>query len=192
MANILYDSSVQVISPSQGLLTTHNTHNRQTSIPPTRFEPTTPTSEKSQTHFLDCAATGIGHCILIKLLSLFYLLVWRHVTLRGVDFVLEDQVARSCQKYCTKPQDILIKKTKRASALSFSRTSKDNSYNYCKYRVSQEECARLREGVPYVKVYRYNPKHLYPKLNGYGDNGQRKVGSSCCSKYCNLHSWYVT
>jgi len=42
-----------------------------------------------------------------------------------------------------------------------------------KYRVSQEECARLREGVPYVKVYRYNPKHLCPKLNGYGDNGQR-------------------
>jgi hypothetical protein len=46
------------------------------------------------------------------------------------------------------------------------------------YRVSQEECASLREGVPYVKVYRYNPKHLYPKLNGYGDNGYRKVWSS--------------
>ena len=28
------------------------------------------------------------------------------------------------------------------------------------YRMSQEECARLRESVPYVKVYRYNPKHL--------------------------------
>ena len=28
--------------------------------------------------------------------------------------------------------------------------------------------------VPYVKVHRYNPKHLYPKLNGYGDNGQRE------------------
>ena len=41
------------------------------------------------------------------------------------------------------------------------------------YRVSQEECDRIREGVPYVKVYRYNPKHLCPKLNGYGDNGQR-------------------
>jgi len=41
-----------------------------------------------------------------------------------------------------------------------------------KYRVSQEECAILRESVPYVKLYRYNPKHLYPKLNGYGDNGQ--------------------
>ena len=47
------------------------------------------------------------------------------------------------------------------------------------YRVSQEESARLRESVPYVKLYRYNPKHLYPKLNGYGDNGQRKVWSSC-------------
>ena len=51
------------------------------------------------------------------------------------------------------------------------------------YRMSQEECARLRESVPYVKVYRYDPKHLYPKLNGYGDNGQRKVRSSCGSTY---------
>jgi len=44
------------------------------------------------------------------------------------------------------------------------------------YKVSQEECARIREGVPYVKVYRHNAKHLCPKLNGYGDNGQRKCG----------------
>jgi len=51
-------------------------------------------------------------------------------------------------------------------------------------RVSQEECARLREVVPYVKVYRYNPKHLCPKWNGYGDNGQRKVWSSCGSTHC--------
>ena len=43
------------------------------------------------------------------------------------------------------------------------------------YRVSQEECVRLREGVPYVKVCRYNPEHLCPKLNGYGDNGQRSL-----------------
>ena len=47
--------------------------------------------------------------------------------------------------------------------------------------VSQEERAKLREGVPYVKLYRYNPKHLYPKLNGYGDNSQRKVWTSCIS-----------
>jgi len=43
------------------------------------------------------------------------------------------------------------------------------------YRVSQEECARLRESVSYVKLYRYNPKHIYTKLNGYGDNGQRSL-----------------
>ena len=41
--------------------------------------------------------------------------------------------------------------------------------------MSQEECARLWEGVPYVKVYRYNPKHLCPNLNSYGDNGQRSL-----------------
>ena len=46
------------------------------------------------------------------------------------------------------------------------------------HRVSQEEFARFWVSVPYVKVYRYNSKHLYPKLNGYGDNGQRKVRCS--------------
>jgi len=54
------------------------------------------------------------------------------------------------------------------------------------YRVSQEERAKLREGVPYVKLYRYSPKHLCLKLNGYGDKGQRKVWSSCGSTYCTL------
>jgi len=45
----------------------------------------------------------------------------------------------------------------------------------CLYRVSHELRSLLRESVPYVKIYRYNPKHLYPKLNGYGDNGQRSL-----------------
>jgi len=39
-------------------------------------------------------------------------------------------------------------------------------------QVSQEERTKLREGVPYVKLYRYNPKHLCPKLNGFRDNGK--------------------
>jgi hypothetical protein len=59
--------------------------------------------------------------------------------------------------------------------------------------MSQEECVRLREGVPYVKIYRYNQKHLCPKLNGYGDSGQRKVWSSCSSTHCTsqLTRFYV-
>jgi len=52
------------------------------------------------------------------------------------------------------------------------------------YRVSQEEWTKLRESVPYVKLHRYNPKDLYPKLNGYGDNGHRKVSASGVSTYC--------
>ena len=43
------------------------------------------------------------------------------------------------------------------------------------YRVSQEEWTKLGESVPYVELYRYNSKHLYPKLNGYGGNGQRSL-----------------
>jgi hypothetical protein len=52
------------------------------------------------------------------------------------------------------------------------------------YRVSQEEGTKLRESVPYVKIYRYNPKHICPKLNDYGDNGQRKVWYSGTSTHC--------
>jgi hypothetical protein len=43
-------------------LTTHNTHKRQTFLPPAGFEPTIPASERPQTHALDGAATGIAVC----------------------------------------------------------------------------------------------------------------------------------
>jgi len=41
-------------------LTTHNTHKRQTSIPPPDFEPAVPANERPQTHVLGRAATEIG------------------------------------------------------------------------------------------------------------------------------------
>ena len=44
-------------------LTTHNTHNRQTSMPPVGFEPTISASERPQTYALDRAATGTGFLI---------------------------------------------------------------------------------------------------------------------------------
>ena len=41
-------------------LTTHNSHNRQTSMPPMGFEPTISAGERPQTYALDRAATGTG------------------------------------------------------------------------------------------------------------------------------------
>ena len=41
-------------------LTTHNTHNRQTSMPPVGFEPTISGGKRPQTYALDRAATGAG------------------------------------------------------------------------------------------------------------------------------------
>ena len=41
-------------------LTTHNTRNRQTSMPPAGFEPTISASERPQTYALDHAAIGTG------------------------------------------------------------------------------------------------------------------------------------
>ena len=61
------------------------------------------------------------------------------------------------------------------------------------YRVSHELRSLLRKSVRYVKIYRYNPKHLCPKLNGYGDNGKRKMWTSWgCTHYtCQLAVIYV-
>ena len=42
-------------------LTTHNTHNRQTSMTPVGFEPTISTGERPQNYALDRAATGTGN-----------------------------------------------------------------------------------------------------------------------------------
>jgi hypothetical protein len=33
-----------------------------------------------------------------------------------------------------------------------------------------------------LKYTDINPEHLYPKLNGYGDNGHRKVGLLWCPR----------
>jgi hypothetical protein len=41
-------------------LTTHNTHKRQSYMPPVGFKPTIPASEQFQTCALERAATGIG------------------------------------------------------------------------------------------------------------------------------------
>ena len=68
-------------------------------------------------------------------------------------------------------------------------SQKHNSYDI---QVFQEEWTKLRESVPYVKIYRHNPKHLCPKLNGYGDKGQRKVWSFCGSTYCTWFAWRNT
>jgi hypothetical protein len=46
--------------------TTHNTHERQTSMSSAGFETAIPTSERQQTHVLDRAATGIGKISVYK------------------------------------------------------------------------------------------------------------------------------
>ena len=48
-------------------LTTHNTHNRQTSLPPVGFELTISAGERLQTYALDRAATGTGSCMRLSL-----------------------------------------------------------------------------------------------------------------------------
>jgi hypothetical protein len=51
-------------------LTTHNTHNRQTSMPPVGFKPTISAGEQLHTYALDCAATGTEHVLPSMILPL--------------------------------------------------------------------------------------------------------------------------
>ena len=53
--------SRQVIGPTQGPLTSHNTRKTQTSMQPAGFEPANPASWRPQTHALNRAATGAGN-----------------------------------------------------------------------------------------------------------------------------------
>ena len=39
-----------------------------------------------------------------------------------------------------------------------------------------------------LTIHRYKETQLYPKLNGNGNNGERKVWSSCGSVYC---TWFA-
>ena len=94
----------------------------------------------------------------------------------------------------THPEGI---RTLHSITMCYTQSLNNTKHTVYIYRMSQEECARLRKGVPYVKLYRYNPKHLCPNLNSYGDNGQRKVWSSGGSTHCTcqlttlsmLHRW---
>jgi hypothetical protein len=42
-------------------MTVHNTHKRQTSMPPAKFEPTISAGERPQAHALNHIATEIGY-----------------------------------------------------------------------------------------------------------------------------------
>jgi hypothetical protein len=57
-------------------LTTHNTHNRQISMPSVGIKPKIPPSQRPQFHFLDRAATGLDKLmeIRVKILNLPYML----------------------------------------------------------------------------------------------------------------------
>ena len=61
-------------------LKTHNTHKRQTSMPPAGFEPTIPASERPQTQVLDRAATGIGRYMLYIIYSISPIYVGKYKT----------------------------------------------------------------------------------------------------------------
>jgi len=60
-------------------LTTHDTHNRQTSMPSVGFEPTISAGERPQTYALDRAATGTGISIHFESV-IHYPTVWRYIT----------------------------------------------------------------------------------------------------------------
>jgi len=110
--------------------------------------------------------------VLYSACCLWYFVLWFSSCWSGVELRIMCPVCRILQHPANRTHNV-------GTHLTFER-----QILCALYRVSQEEWTKLREIVPYVKIYRYNPKHLCPKLNGYGDKGQRKVWSFCSSTYC--------
>ena len=79
-------------------LTTHNTHKRQTSMPPVGFELTISVSERPQTYALDRAATGTGIyiyiyicvcvCVCVYIYIYIYICAWEHTVSQEHQHVL--------------------------------------------------------------------------------------------------------
>ena len=146
--------------------------------------PLVPSSPRDTLLFLDCFTLKIKKHRLIETSQNSQLTTWRKVSVTDVSEPHSDILySLSATAY----RMTSMRKIAEAPPLFWNPHKK--RYCYCLlfvstndiYRVSQEERTKLRESAPYVKLYRYNPKHLYPKLNGYGDNGQRKVWTPCIS-----------
>ena len=72
-----------------------HTHNRQTSMPPVGFEPTTPAGERPQTYALDRAATGTGRMVPLVDVNSVTKLLWS-----SLQKSIEVMSLSSCACYC--------------------------------------------------------------------------------------------
>ena len=74
-------------------LTAHNTHNRQTSMPPVGFEPTISAGKRPQTYALDRAATGTGttYTLLSSIRAFWIVWSWKRPTYRSKHVALLDK-----------------------------------------------------------------------------------------------------
>ena len=77
-------------------LTTHNTHNRQTSMPQVVFEPTISAGERPQTYALDRPVTGTGERLILPISSNVYLVhgIQAYTENRGIPPLILNCTAR--------------------------------------------------------------------------------------------------
>ena len=74
-------------------ITTHNTHNRLTSMSPVGFEPTISAGERPQTYALDHATTGTGNNYLLPYKNIIY-----HTYL-FLDYIITDRTKTDSEIY---------------------------------------------------------------------------------------------
>ena len=89
-------------------LTTHYTHNRQTSVPPVGFEPTISAGERPQIYALDRAATGTGisyHIYRIiytfTILTVHLLVIMKIIKMHGTCITIKNEIKFSCRNNST-------------------------------------------------------------------------------------------
>jgi hypothetical protein len=83
-------------------LTTHNSHKRQTTMPPVVFKPTIPANQRQQTYALDRAASGIGWKVLVHSDPPIWLAVMLSLLYYSLSFLWHHQCLQSCSSAPTR------------------------------------------------------------------------------------------
>ena len=106
-----------------------------------------------------------------------------------VDLTYDVYFYQQCRRLKTTRRKHAVVSKLRMSLVAGKRIHKLYIYIYI-YRMSRgnvPDFGRMFLTLKYTDITQNT--YVYPKLNGYGDNGERKVWSSCDSTYCTCFAY---
>ena len=125
-------------------LTTHNTHNRQISMPPLGFEPTISAGERPQTYALDRAATGTDIVILLCVRKVIWKLHFVTMFMKSLTWIFSvQQTSATPNRVQQKPRETIFLPATVPDFLCLSSGSQRSGLFTCLHEQSQQLASRF-------------------------------------------------